>query len=51
MPDELRIPFMFLCGNMAMRQWEDKQFAALNLDLELMEAERRVEELKARKVA
>lgn len=50
-PDELRIPFMFLCGNTAMRQWEDKQFASLNLDLELLEAERKVEELKARKAA
>lgn len=51
LPDDLRIPFMWLCGSLALRQWEDAQFAALNLDIELLEAERKVEEIKARRAA
>lgn len=51
MPDELRIPFMWLCGNLCMRQYEDKVLAQHNLNIELMEAERKVEEIKARRAA
>lgn len=51
LPDELRVPFMFFCGNTALRQWEDMQFQSFGADLELMEAERKLAELKARKAA
>lgn len=51
LPDELRIPFMALCGNLALRQWEDMQLANLGVDLELLEAEKRLEELKAKRAA
>ena len=51
LPNGLRIPFMWLCGNLAIRQWEDAQMSALHLDLELLEAEQRLLEIKARKAA
>ncbi len=51
LPDELRIPFMWLCGSLAMRQWEDLQIEKLGIDMELMEAERKLNELKARRAA
>ena len=51
LPDDLRIPFMWLCGNLALRQWEDRQMAEFGLDLEMIEAERKLAELKARKAA
>jgi DNA invertase Pin-like site-specific DNA recombinase len=51
LPHDLRIPFMWLCGNLAVRQWEDAEFSRLNLDIELLEAEQRLEEIKARTAA
>lgn len=51
LPDDLRIPFMWLCGSLALRQWEDKQLSQLGLDLELIEAERKLNELKMRRAA
>ena len=51
LPDDLRIPFMWLCGSLALRQYEDAQMASLGIDMELMEAERKLNELKARRAA
>lgn len=51
LPDDLRVPFMWLCGSLALRQFEDKQMADLGIDMELMEAERKLSELKARRAA
>lgn len=51
LPDELRVPLMFLCGNTALRQWEDAEFSRLGVDMELIEAEKRVAELRARRAA
>lgn len=51
LPDSLRVPFMWLCGSLALRQFEDKQMASLGLDMELIEAEKRLNELKSRRAA
>lgn len=51
LPDDLRIPFMWLCGSLALRQWEDQQIAQLGIDMEVMEAERKLNELKQRRAA
>lgn len=51
LPDDLRIAFMWLCGSLALRQFEDKQMAKLGLDMELMEAEKKLNELKLRRAA
>ncbi len=51
LPDDLRIPFMWLCGSLALRQYEDLQMKQLGLDAELVEAERKLNELKARRAA
>lgn len=51
LPDELRVPFMFLCGNAALRQWEDAEFSRLGVDMELIDAEKLVAELRARRAA
>ena len=51
LPADLRVPFMWLCGNTALRQWEDRQMAALGLDFELLEAERKLQEIRARRAA
>lgn len=51
LPIDLRVPFMWLCGNLAMRQYEDLEMQSIGLNAELAEAEKRVAELKARKAA
>lgn len=51
LPDDLRVPFMWLCGSLALRQWEDKEMAKLGLDMELIEAEKKLEEIKSRRAA
>jgi len=51
LPDDLRVPFMWLCGSLALRQYEDRQMEKLGLDFELVEAERKVNELKSRRTA
>lgn len=51
LPDDLRVPFMWFCGSLALRQFEDRQMKELGLDLELIEAERKLNELKARRAA
>lgn len=51
LPDDLRIPFMWLCGSLALRQWEDMEMQKLGIDLELMEAEQKLNDLRAKRAA
>lgn len=47
LPDDLRIPFMWLCGNLALRQWEDAEMARLGIRAELAELKQRIAQLEA----
>lgn len=51
LPDELRVPFMWLCGSLALRQWEDREMEKLGVDFEIMALQKKLEEAKARRVA
>lgn len=51
LPDDLRVPFMWLCGNLALRQYEDRQMAELGLDLKRIKLEQELAEVIARRAA
>ena len=51
LPNECRVAFMWLIGNLLIRQYEDYQLEQAGMDRELAEAEKRVNELRARKAA
>ena len=51
LPNECRVAFMWFVGNLLIRQYEDFQLEQAGMDRELVEAEMRLNELRARKAA